>query len=223
MVDSAIGGKTGVDLAAGKNLVGAFWQPRFVLADVATLATLPPRELAAAAGEVVKYGLLGDAQLFERLESDGLPSEHAELVLRCAAVKAAVVARDERELTSARAALNLGHTVGHAIELASGYRLLHGEAVALGLVAAARVSARLGLADPALEARVAAALGRCGLDADLAPWLRAEVLSHVSVDKKRQGARVRFIALEAVGRWKAVDLEPAELAALLISSRGGSQ
>jgi 3-dehydroquinate synthetase len=137
-------------------------------------------------------------------------------VRRCAAAKAAVVAADEREQTGARAALNLGHTVGHAIEQASGYRLLHGEAVALGLVAAARVSARLGLADPALEGRVAAALGRCGLGTDLSPWLRAEVLAPIGVDKKRRGARVRFIALEDVGRWTPVDLAPDEIASLLL-------
>jgi 3-dehydroquinate synthase len=218
MVDSAVGGKTGVDLPAGKNLVGAFWQPRFVLADVATLETLPPRELAAAAAEIVKVGLLGDRALFELLETEGLPGERAELVRRCAAAKAAVVAADEREQTGARAALNLGHTVGHAIELASGYRLLHGEAVALGLVAAARVSARLGLCGAALEGRVAAALARCGLATDLSPWLRAEVLAPIGVDKKRRGARVRFIALEEVGRWTAVELEPEKIAALLLSS-----
>jgi 3-dehydroquinate synthetase len=221
MVDSAIGGKTGVDMAAGKNLLGAFWHPRFVLADPATLATLPPRELRAGWGEVVKYGLLGDRQLFERLEGEGPPSEgtaRAELIRRCAAAKAAVVAADEREETGARAALNLGHTVGHAIELASGYRLLHGEAVALGLRAAARVSVRLGLADRTLEDRVTAALARCGLADPLEPWLEPRVLEHVGTDKKRRGSRIGFIALEDVGRWRAVELEPATLSSLLSGS-----
>ena len=223
MVDSAIGGKTGVDLPAGKNLAGAFWQPRFVLADPATLATLPPRELRSGWGEVVKYGLLGDRSLFERLESDGPPPPNdparlGELVRRCAAIKAAVVSADEREETGLRASLNLGHTVGHAIELASGYGLLHGEAVALGLRAAARVSSRLGLCDAGLEGRVAAALAGCGLVDPLEPWLEPRVLEHVGVDKKRRGARIGFIALEDVGRWRAVDLEPAELVRLLAPS-----
>lgn len=221
MVDSAIGGKTGVDLAAGKNLVGAIWQPRFVLADPATLATLPPRELRSGWGEVMKYGLLGDRSLFERLESEGPPTDAAalaDLIRRCAAAKAKVVAADEREETGARAALNLGHTVGHAIELASGYRLLHGEAVALGLRAAARVSARLGLADRSLEARVTAALARCGLAEPLEPWLEPRVLEHIGVDKKRRGSRIGFIALEDVGRWRAVDLEPGAISSLLVGS-----
>jgi 3-dehydroquinate synthetase len=165
----------------------------------------------------VKSGLIGDASLFEAIEAGGLPADRAELVRRCAAAKAAVVAADEREESGARAVLNLGHTIGHAIELASGYRLLHGEAVALGLVAAARVSARLGRAGSELEGRVAAALGRLGLDTELGPWLRAEVLAHVGTDKKRRGARVRFIALEAVGRCTAVELEPAELARVILS------
>ncbi len=221
MVDSAIGGKTGVDLPAGKNLAGAFWQPRFVLCDPATLATLPRRELVAAHAEVLKYALLGDPSLFERLCSEGVPpvgdgARFADLVRSCAAHKAAVVSSDERELTGARATLNLGHTVGHAIEHASGYALLHGEAVGLGLVAAARISARLGLAPGELPARVTAALERCGLDADLAPWLRPEVLAHVGVDKKRAGNQIRFIALEEVGRPRPIDLDVAELPRLLL-------
>jgi shikimate kinase/3-dehydroquinate synthase len=217
MVDSSIGGKTGVDLPAGKNLVGAFWQPRFVLADVTTLATLPPRELAAAYAEVLKYGLLGDAALFEALERDGPPPAEglASLVARCAAHKARVVAADERELTGARATLNLGHTFGHAVELASGYRLLHGEAVAVGLVAAAEVSARLGLAPVGLAARVKGALARCGLAAELDAWRRRSVVALAAADKKRQGGRIRFVALEDVGRTRLVELGLDELAAHL--------
>jgi 3-dehydroquinate synthase len=218
MVDSAIGGKTGVDLPAGKNLVGAFWQPRFVLADVATLETLPARELCAAWAEVVKYGLLGDPPLFAELEERGpprAPEELALLIARCAAHKARVVAADERETTGARAALNLGHTVGHAIEQASGYRLLHGEAVALGLCAAAEISVKLGLAPPGLERRVAAALRRAGLEADLDPWRRREVLALAAVDKKRQGGTLRFIALEDVGQTRSVELGADQLADFL--------
>lgn len=215
MVDSAIGGKTGVDLPAGKNLVGAFWQPRFVLADTTTLQTLPPRECTAAYGEIVKYGLLGDAPLFALVEESGASTDPTELVRRCALAKARIVASDEEERSGARAVLNLGHTVGHAIELASGFQLLHGEAVALGLIAATRISERLGIASVGLAARTAAVLRRAGLGTELEPWLRPDVLAHVGVDKKRQAGRVRFIAVEDVGRTQAVDLTPAEISALL--------
>lgn len=217
MVDSAIGGKTGVDLAAGKNLVGAFWQPRFVLADTATLRTLPPREVTAAWAEVLKYGLIADAELFTELERDGPPplDAVAPLIARCAAHKARVVAVDERELAGARAALNLGHTIGHAVEAASGYALLHGEAVAVGLVAAAEVSVRLGLAPGELPARVRGALARCGLAADLDTWRRRDVVARAGADKKRHGGRIRFVALEDVGRVRLVDLGVDELAAHL--------
>jgi shikimate kinase/3-dehydroquinate synthase len=217
MVDSAIGGKTGVDLPAGKNLAGAFWQPAFVLADVATLATLPPRELRAAFGEVLKYALLDDAELFERLERAGAPPlpELAMLVARCAAQKARVVAADERETRGLRATLNLGHTVGHAIEHASNYTLLHGECVALGLVAAAEISERLGIAAPGLAARVAAVLRRLGLDADLGPWRRREVLAQAGADKKRQGAKIAFQAIRNVGTVERADVTVDELGTLL--------
>ena len=218
MVDSAIGGKTGVDLAAGKNLAGAFWQPRFVLSDAATLRTLAPRELTAAWAEVLKYGLIGDAELFAELEAGGAPESAEELgriVARCAAHKARVVAADERETLGLRAVLNLGHTVGHAVERASEYRLLHGEAVAVGLVAAAEVSVKLGLAPAGLDGRVAAALRRCGLAADLDPWRRREIIDMTAVDKKRQAGKLRFIALTEVGRTQPVELGVDQLAALL--------
>jgi 3-dehydroquinate synthetase len=134
------------------------------------------------------------------------------LVRACAAHKAAVVSADERETTGARATLNLGHTVGHAIEAASGR--LHGECVALGLVAAARVSERLGVSGP-LEGQVAAAVRRVGLDADLDRYLTDDVLSYVAVDKKRAGGKLRFIALEGIGATRIVDLTPAELGRVL--------
>jgi shikimate kinase / 3-dehydroquinate synthase len=210
MVDSAIGGKTGVDLPSGKNLVGAFWQPRFVLADVKTLATLPARERTAAFGEVVKYALLGEAGLWERLER-GERIDDSELVLACARHKSAVVSADEFERTGARARLNLGHTVGHAIESASRFELLHGECVALGLVAAARVSTALGVGPAGLEARVVSVLSRMGLGTRLDPWLRDEVLAYIGTDKKRAAGKVRFIALEDIGRTRSVDLDLAEL------------
>lgn len=225
MVDSSIGGKTGLDLPAGKNLVGAFFQPRFVLADLGTLASLPARQLRAAWGEVLKMALAFDPGLFARLEH-GPKVELDEVVVRCAQAKARIVAEDERETTGSRAVLNLGHTVGHAIEAASltqAEPLLHGEAVALGLVAAARVSARLGLCDSALEAAVCTAGKALGLPITLDPWLRPEVLGFMGVDKKRAGGRVGFIALEAVGRTRRIELAPSELGRLLQAQQAGGR
>jgi shikimate kinase / 3-dehydroquinate synthase len=214
MIDSSIGGKTGVDVPAGKNLIGAFWQPELVLADTETLATLPAREIRAGFGELVKYGLLDSEELFERCSS--IAPTDPELIRRCAAYKAWVVARDEREQTGERALLNLGHTVGHAIEAEAGYgRLLHGECVALGLLATCRVSARLGLADPSLEDRVRRVLAGAGLDTDLTPWMRDEVLRRIGVDKKRVGRSVTFIALQGVGQPVLHPLELDELVKLL--------
>jgi shikimate kinase/3-dehydroquinate synthase len=221
MIDSAIGGKTGVDLDAGKNLVGAFWQPRFVLAAPETLRTLPRRELVAAFGEVVKYALLAAPDWLDRVIVDAGPDELTELVLRCATIKAAVVSADELERTGARATLNLGHTVGHAIEAASFTRpapLLHGEAVALGLVAAARVSVAAGVAeDPDLEAQVVAVNARLDLPHDLGPWLGDDVMAFFGADKKRVGKEVTFIAIEAPGRVRSVGLSPAQITGFLRS------
>lgn len=217
MVDSAIGGKTGINIEAGKNLVGAFWQPRLVLADTDVLATLPGRERRAAFGELVKYGLLDSEDLYQAVASlttntEGIP----EVIRRCAAVKSWIVARDEREQTGERALLNLGHTVGHAIEAAAGYgELLHGEAVGLGLVASCRVSARLGLCDPALETRVVGTLRAAGLDADVDPWLRPEVLDRIGVDKKRTGKGIRFVTVQSVGACSTTQLTLSELSRIL--------
>ncbi len=230
-VDASVGGKTAVDLDAGKNLVGAFHQPSFVLADVTTLASLPARERAAGLAEVVKTGLIGDATLFELCETRAAELTGAataaspvsqplwtDLVARAVAVKAGVVSRDERE-DGERAYLNLGHTVGHAIEAAAGYGpILHGEAVGLGLIAACRVGARLGLTSPALEARVSAVLAGLGLPTDLTPWLTPEVLARTGADKKRAGATLRYVVPSAspggdplVG-CRTVDLTPTQLA-----------
>ncbi len=214
MIDSAIGGKTGVDLPAGKNLVGAFWQPQIVVADPDTLSTLPERELRAAAGELVKYGLLDGEELFALCETAD-PTD-VELIRRCVAYKAWVVSRDEREQTGERALLNLGHTIGHAIEAEAGYgNLLHGECVALGLIAACRVSRALELCDATLEQRVTALLTDKGLDVDLDAWLRPEVLRRVGVDKKRIGSAIRFVAVERPGSpcLKSFDLD--ELSGIL--------
>jgi 3-dehydroquinate synthase len=229
MVDSAIGGKTGIDLPAGKNLVGAIWQPRTVLGDPEVLATLPARERRAAAGELLKYALLDGDELWDLVdqvtpalarEQGALPPELDQVIRRSIAIKCWTVSRDERELTGERALLNLGHTVGHAIETAAGWSLLHGEAVALGLVASCRVSAAVGGAHPGLERRLVASLRRAGLDADLDPWLRDDVLGHIGVDKKRTGGQVKFVTVAAAGAPGTTEIPLAELSRILRPGSG---
>ncbi|HTE51662.1 MAG TPA: 3-dehydroquinate synthase [Kofleriaceae bacterium] len=218
MVDSAIGGKTGINLGAGKNLVGAFWQPRLVLADLDVLVSLPARERRAAFGELVKYALIDGEDMYgaidqlapevAREEWDGPPPALGAVIRRSAAIKSWIVSRDEREQSGERALLNLGHTVGHAIEAAAGYgEMLHGEAVGLGLIAACRASAALGLAPPALEKRVTATLARAALPTRLDPWLRPEVLERIGVDKKRTAGGIRFVALAGPGQTRLVTIE----------------
>lgn len=208
MVDSSVGGKTGINLSAGKNLVGAFWQPKAVFADTSLLATLPAREFAAGMAEVLKYGLLGDLPLWERLEqlAGSLHCGHPELpeiILRCCAIKAAIVAADERELQSSggRALLNLGHTFGHAIEAAAGYgEYLHGEAVAIGLVLAARLSEALGTLPAAAVDRVERQVTACRLPTRLREPLPIETLAQaMRRDKKVHSNRLRFVILEKLG------------------------
>ena len=222
MTDAAIGGKTAIDLPAGKNLVGAFWQPRLVACATDTLATLPARERRAGFGELWKYAMLDGKDLWSAVAAcapwaagpDGTapPPALRTVIDRAIAYKAAIVGRDERELTGHRALLNLGHTVGHAIETASG--MLHGEAVGLGLVAACRVSAAiLGTRD--LSSEVAAALASSGLPSDPGPWFTDEVLSRIKVDKKRIGANLRFVAVREVGACEPVEIAVTELSRIL--------
>jgi len=221
MTDSAIGGKTAIDAPAGKNLVGAFHQPRLVSCNVAYLKTLPERERRAGFGELWKYALLDGPDLWRDVDActrwaatgGALPSALRSVIRACAAYKAAIVSRDERETRGQRVLLNLGHTVGHAIESASG--LHHGEAVGLGLVAAARVSAALGLAAPELETDIVEALRRTGLPADLAPYLTDDVLGRVQVDKKRAGAKLRFVAIRRVGGCESVEIDVTEIQRIL--------
>lgn len=225
MTDAAIGGKTAVDLPAGKNLVGAFHQPRLVACGLATLATLPDRERRAGFGELWKYALLDGPELWALVDACAAwsasggerPGELLEVIQRSIAYKAAIVGRDERELTGQRALLNLGHTVGHAIESASG--LHHGEAVALGLVAACRVSSAL-LGTPSLEPEVTQALRRSGLLHDLGPYLRDDVLARVQVDKKRIGDKVRFVVVREVGRCETAEITITEVRRILRPDSG---
>ncbi|MBU1756436.1 MAG: 3-dehydroquinate synthase [Alphaproteobacteria bacterium] len=210
-VDSSVGGKTAINTAAGKNLVGAFHQPALVLADLATLATLPPRELRAAYAEVLKYGVLGDADFFDWLAGNGpkvLALEEKALeqaVATSIAAKARIVAEDERETSGARALLNLGHTFGHALEAEAGFsdRLLHGEAVALGMVLAARYSARLGHLSPADAERITSATDAAGLASEIAALALdcdgKALVGHMLHDKKMDAGTLPFVLLRGIG------------------------
>lgn len=207
MVDSSVGGKTGVDTAAGKNLVGAFWHPQVVLADVDTLSTLPDAELAAGLAEVIKYGATLEEQLFSDLE-DGLlesclarvPEAVALVVERCVTIKAAVVAEDARE-ANRRQVLNFGHTVAHGIEVTADYTLRHGEAVAIGMVAEARLSAQLLPGTSDLAERIASLCARAGLPVVLPDGMSAEaVVEGARRDKKNRAGQPRCVLLQELGR-----------------------
>ena len=207
-VDSSVGGKVGVNLKAGKNLVGAFYQPRLVLCDLDTLDTLPEREFCAGLGEVIKYGIIFDAKLFARLERDlprllrREPEALAAVVARCCEIKAEVVGQDETE-GGLRAILNFGHTIGHAIENISGYgKYLHGEAIAIGQVAAAKLSARqLGFPAGDVE-RVGNLFQRAGLPVTirLNAARRKRLLAAMKLDKKVSGGEVKFVLAKKMGR-----------------------
>jgi 3-dehydroquinate synthase len=206
MVDSSVGGKTGINIAAGKNLVGAFHQPRAVYISTDLLATLPAREFAAGMAEVIKYGLLGDAALLAQLERAPLTVKSAELaavIHRCCAIKAGIVQADERETAKegGRALLNLGHTFGHAIENVAGYgEYLHGEAVAIGLCAAARLSEKLGMVGAAEIARVEAVVAAHGLPTRLrAPLATGALREAMARDKKVRAGGLRFVVLKCLG------------------------
>ena len=200
MVDASVGGKTGVNLEQGKNLAGAFWPPRLVVIDVDTLATLPERELRAGAAEVVKTAWIGDRGLLELMSPSPLngynslsPDEWEELVMRCVAVKAEIVGEDERE-AGRRAALNLGHTLGHALEAATGYRrFLHGEAVAWGLLAAARLGGRHGLLGNGGEDQLRTAVASLGPLPSITDIDPESLRSHIGRDKKRDAKGVGWV------------------------------
>ena len=210
-VDSSVGGKTAINVATGKNLVGAFHQPSLVLADIAALATLPDREMRCGYAEVIKYGILGDRAFFEWCEANGAAviGHDAKAVERAVttsvAAKARIVAQDERETSGARALLNLGHTFGHALETETGFsdRLLHGEAVALGMVLAARYSARLG--DISLDdaARITAAIDVVGLPSEIAALgldcSGERLAAHMLHDKKMDAGTLPFVLLRGIG------------------------
>ena len=204
MIDSSVGGKTGVDVPAGKNLVGAFHQPRLVLADVETLATLPRAHVASGMAEAIKHGVIRDAGYFESLADAaaclGKDLDRLEdVVLRSIAIKAAVVTEDERE-AGLRAILNFGHTVGHAVESLSGFDLLHGEAVAIGMHVEARIAESSGIAAAGLADVIARQLERYALPLTVPQSLPTErLLEAMQLDKKTRAARVRFALPREMG------------------------
>lgn len=219
-VDSSVGGKTAIDHPRGKNLIGAFYQPRFVLIDVETLSTLPDREFRAGLAEVIKYGVAIDLPFFEYLE------QHAEninardsgcleiLIRRCCEIKAHVVELDEKE-SGLRAVLNYGHTLGHAFETVAGYReLVHGEAVALGMVLAARISAGLGHCSGADVERIASLIARLGLQTQPPEAERARLLEAIVTDKKSRNGTISFICNQGIGAFAVEQLLPEKMLTL---------
>lgn len=228
-VDSSVGGKTAINTGAGKNMIGAFHQPSLVLADTQTLDTLPDREMRAGFAEVLKYGLLGDAEFFAWLEAHGPavlareadPLEYA--IATSIRAKARIVAEDERETSGVRALLNLGHTFGHALEAETGFsdHLLHGEAVALGMVLAARYSARRGELSPEDADRAVAAIAASNLPSDvksLGLTCNGErLVDHMRHDKKMEGSgTLPFLLLKGLGEaYMARDVELADVAGFL--------
>ncbi|HEY9689298.1 MAG TPA: 3-dehydroquinate synthase [Coleofasciculaceae cyanobacterium] len=229
MVDAAIGGKTGINHPRGKNLIGAFHQPRLVLIDPDVLATLPVRELRAGMAEVIKYGVIWDAALFERLEAAPRLDRFAaiqpllsEILQRSCQAKADVVAQDEKE-GGLRAILNYGHTIGHAVESLTNYRVVnHGEAVAIGMVAAAELSTALGRWDAANSARQLALIQKTALPDRIPGVLEpAAIADSLLLDKKVKDGKVRFILPTQIGTVELVDRVPAEvLQRVLLSLRG---
>jgi len=227
-VDSSVGGKTAINTTAGKNLVGAFHQPSLVLADLAVLDTLPQRELQAGYAEVVKYGVLGDADFFRWCEANGAAMLAGDPALREYAVahsvgaKARIVKEDEKETTGLRALLNLGHTFGHALEAQTGFsaRLLHGEGVALGMVLAARYSARRGLLPRASADHVASHFAALGMASEIAALgLNCDgqtLVQHMLHDKKMDAGTLPFVLLRGIGEaFLARDVDLADVAAFL--------
>lgn len=216
-VDSSVGGKTGIDHPKGKNLIGAFYQPRLVLIDVATLQTLDARQFRAGLAEVVKYGAVVDLQFFDyienniaailKMESDVL----VEIIRRSCETKARVVELDEKE-SGLRAILNYGHTLGHAFESLSGYcGMVHGEAVAVGMALAANVSSTLGFCSPDEAVRIVSLIRSCGLSVAVPDFDRQELIEAIAADKKSKGGSITFICNRGIGAYAMSQHTPAEL------------
>lgn len=222
-VDSSVGGKTGVNLPQAKNMVGAFWQPSVVVIDTDTLHSLPEREYLSGMAEVIKYGMILDAELFERLERsvESLrrrdPDVLRSVIARCCELKAQVVAADERETTGLRAVLNYGHTFGHALEAVSGYgAMLHGEAVSIGMVCASRLAESLGRIDAELTQRQIRLLAAVGLPTKLPDLPHEKLWRAMQHDKKVEHGRLRFVLPTRMGHVELVpDIDASQVMAVL--------
>jgi len=211
-IDSAIGGKVAIDLTVGKNLVGAFYQPKIVVSDVALLKTLDKRQIRNGLAEAVKYGVIKDAKLFNYIERNSRkilsidPRAMKEIVLRCSKIKVNVVERDEKETKGIRIILNFGHTAGHAIETAAGYnRYHHGEAVALGMRVAADIACRLKLFSPKEKERLGSLLSMLGLPLRIKGVGIKRILTAMAHDKKFKSGKNRFVLPVAIGKVKVVE------------------
>ena len=216
-VDSSVGGKTGIDHPKGKNLIGAFYQPRLVLIDVDTLKTLDQRQFRAGLAEVIKYGVAIDLPFFEFIETNRAailamdPDILVNLIMRSCQLKAQIVELDEKE-AGLRAVLNYGHTLGHAFETLSGYHdLVHGEAVAIGMVLAARVSAAEGLCNQEDVSRISALILQCGLLIEIPGFNRQSLINAISADKKSKGGTITFICNQGIGMYAMTQHTPEEL------------
>ncbi len=216
-VDSSVGGKTGIDHPKGKNLIGAFYQPRLVVIDVDTLSTLDQRQFMAGIAEVIKYGVVRDLPFFEYLEShvDGLLAQNRdvleEIILRCCSLKAQVVEQDEKE-AGLRAILNYGHTLGHAFEALAGYRdMVHGEAVAVGMALAARISVSQGECSEGERQRICDLISRCGLSTAIPSFERKLLVAALSADKKSKSGTITFISNRGIGGYAMTRHTPEEL------------
>lgn len=216
-VDSSVGGKTGIDHPKGKNLIGAFYQPRLVVIDVETLSTLDQRQFRAGLAEVIKYGVVIDPLFFEFIESNRVeilamdPEVLIKVIHRSCQLKAEVVELDEKE-AGLRAILNYGHTLGHAFESLSGYRdLVHGEAVAIGMMLAARVSAGEGLCSKEETLRISALITKCGLPVEIPHYERQQLLDAVAADKKSKSGNITFICNKGIGMYAMLHHTPEEL------------
>lgn len=213
MVDSSVGGKTGLNLKAGKNLAGAFYQPCAVVCDPATLRTLPQEIFADGVAEIIKYGVLGDESFFKRLKDGHWHDGMLDVIQACVEAKAKLVEADEHD-TGSRQFLNLGHTLGHAIEKCSGFSVSHGHAVAVGMVYAARLSHRLGLCDNVVLESITQALTANHLPIS-APYTAGQLCEVALSDKKRAGGRITFVLPRDIGRCELVQKSVSEMPELV--------
>ena len=210
VVDSSVGGKTAVNLKAGKNLAGAFYQPDFVLADIDTLKTLPDEQVADGLSEMVKYGVIADKDLFAEMKQGGYTEARA---VRCVEIKRDFVLRDERD-EGARQALNFGHTIGHAIERASGYAISHGHAVAIGMAMMVHASVKRGWCEAAVEEEILAALNANHLPVNC-PYPADVLIEHALKDKKRRGGTITIVVPREIGQYELRKLPVEEMAELI--------